>query len=146
MVERKRGEKEDEKKQEKSEKEEEKNRGWSEKWQRDRINAVIWASVLIWAALVILAEATGFANDHFADWWAGWSIFFVGFGSIILLGTLYRMLVPEFRRPVAGGLILGFILLGVGLGDILDSWQYVWVIILISIAFVILFHAFIRRR
>jgi len=145
MPERNRGEKEEEKQREKDEKEEEKNRGWNEKWRRDRLNAVIWSSVLIWAALIILAEATGFADDQFADWWSGWSVFLSGFGSIILLGTFYRMLVPEHRRPVAGGLILGFILLGVGLGDLLDSWQYVWVVILIAIALTILFNAFVRR-
>ena len=145
MPERKHREKEEEKQREKDEKEEEKNKGWSEKWRRDRVNAVVWSSVLIWAALVILAEATGFADDQFADWWAGWSVFFAGFGSIILLGNFYRMLVPEHRRPVAGGLILGFVLLGVGLGDLLDSWQYVWVVILVAVALTILFNAFVRR-
>ena len=143
--ERRRGEKDEEKKREKDEKEEEKRRGWGEKWQRDRVNAVVWASVLIWAALVILAEATGFAGDSFGDWWEAWAVFFAGFGAVILCGTFYRMLVPEHRRPMAGGLILGFILLGVGLGELLDSWNYVWVVILIAIALIILFHAFVRR-
>lgn len=145
MSERQRGEKDEEKKREKDEKEEEKRKGWGEKWRRDQVNAIVWASVLIWAALVILAEATGFAEDSFGNWWEAWAMFFAGFGAFILLGTFYRMLVPEHRRPVAGGLILGFILLGVGLGEMLDSWNYVWVVILIAIALIILFHGFIRR-
>ncbi|UCG83923.1 MAG: hypothetical protein JSW38_03645, partial [Dehalococcoidia bacterium] len=69
-----------------------------------------------------------------------------GFGAIVILGVLYRMMVPEHRRPVTGGLIFGFILLGVGLGGILDSWDYVWVVVLIAIALIILFHTFVRRK
>ena len=146
MPEEGRREKNEEKKREKDEKEEEKRKGWGEKWRRDRVNAVVWASVLVWAALVILAETTDFADDNFSSWWEAWAVFFAGFGAIILLGTFYRMAVPEHRRPIAGGLIFGFILLGVGLGELLDSWDYVWVVILIAIALVILFHAFIRPR
>ena len=143
--ERRRGEKDEEKKREKDEKEEEKQKGWSEKWRRDRVNALTWSSVLIWGALVILAEATGFASDSLGSWWEGWAVFFAGFGAIILVSTFYRMTVPEHRRPMAGGLILGFVLLGVGLGELLDSWNYIWVIILFAIALIILFHAFVRR-
>ncbi len=146
MSERRRGEKDEEKRREKDEKEEEKNKGWAEKWRRDRVNAVMWSGVLIWGALVILAEATDFPSEQAWDWWKGWSVFLAGFGAVVLLGTLYRMMVPEARRPIAGGLILGFILLGVGLGDLLDSWDYVWVGVLIAIAVIILFHAFLRRR
>jgi len=146
MSERRRGEKDEEKRREKDEKEEEKRKGWGEKWRRDRVNAVMWSAVLIWAALVILADTSGFTDDHFSSWWEGWAVFFAGFGAFMLLGALYRMMVPEHRRPIAGGLILGFVLLGVGLGELLDSWDYVWVVILIAIALVILFHAFIRPR
>ena len=146
MAERRRNEKEEEKKREKDEKEEEKRKGWGEKWRRDPISAVGWAAVLIWAALIILAEATGFAVDSLGDWWEPWAVFFAGFGAIIILGTLYRYMIPEHRRPMTGSLILGFVLLGVGLGGILDSWDYVWVVILIAIALIILFHTFIRRK
>jgi peptidoglycan/LPS O-acetylase OafA/YrhL len=146
MSEERRKEKDEEKKREKDEKEEEKRKGWGEKWQRDRLNAMVWASVLVWAALVILAEATGFADDSFGDWWEAWAMFFAGFGAIVLLGTFYRMMVPEHRRPIAGGLIFGFILLGVGMGELLDSWNYVWVVVLIAIALIILFNAFIRPQ
>ena len=146
MSEQRRGEKEEEKKREKEEKEEEKRRDWGEKWRRDRVNAVVWASVAIWGALVLLAESTDFAADNFADWWAAWSVFLAGFGAIVLLGALFRSLSPEHRRPITGSLILGFILLGVGLGDLLDSWNIVWIVILLAIALTILFNAFIRRK
>ncbi|GAG16552.1 unnamed protein product, partial [marine sediment metagenome] len=45
----------DEKKEEKEEKEEEKKGEKEEKWRRDRGNALGWAAILIWGALVILA-------------------------------------------------------------------------------------------
>ncbi|MFC1848195.1 hypothetical protein ACFLXV_02645 [Chloroflexota bacterium] len=146
MSEERRREKDEEKKREKDEKEEEKSKGWNEKWRRDPANSVGWAAVLIWAALIILAETTDFAADNFGDWWEAWAVFFAGFGAIILLGTLYRVLVPEQRRPVAGSLIFGFIMLGIGLGELLESWAYIWVGILIALALVILFNAFFRKR
>jgi hypothetical protein len=46
---------------------------------------------------------------------------------------------------VTGNVILGLVLLGVGLGSLI-SWNYIWVIILIAIALMILLRAFIPRR
>ena len=133
----------DEKKEEKEEKEEEKKGEKEEKWRRDRGNALVWAAILIWGALVILAETTDYKENF--SWWEGWAVFFAGAGSIILLGTLIRLLKPEHRRPVIGGLILGFILLGIGLGSLVGS-GWVWAIILIALASIILISAFFRRR
>ncbi len=138
-----REEKSEEKKREKDEKEDEKRKGWDEKWRRDRVNAVGWAAILIWGALVILAETTGY-KDHL-DWWEGWAVFFAGAGAILLLTSFYRVLVPEHRRSVAGNVIFGLVLLGVGLGSLI-SWDYIWVIILIVIALMILLRAFVPKR
>jgi len=133
----------DEKKEEKEEKEEEKKGEKEEKWRRDRGNALVWAAILIWGALVILAETTDYKENF--SWWEGWGVFFAGAGAIILLGTFTRLLVPKYRRPVIGGLILGFILLGIGLGGLIAT-GWVWAIILIAIAVIILLSAFGRRR
>ena len=130
-------------KDEKDEKEEEKKGEKEEKWRRDRVNALMWAVILIWGALVLLAEVTDY-SDNFA-WWEGWSVFFAGAGTMVLLGTFYRLLVPEQRRPIVGGLILGFVFLGIGLGDLV-GWDYIWVIILIAFAVIILLRAFVLRR
>jgi cation transport ATPase len=140
---RKREEKNEEKRREKDEKEDEKRKGWDEKWRRDRVNALMWALVLIWGALVILAEATGY-KDHFS-WWQGWAVFFAGAGAILLLAAFYRVLVPEHRRSVAGSVIIGLVLLGIGLGSLI-SWSYIWVVILIVIALLILLRAFVPKR
>ena len=133
----------DEKKDEKEEKDEEKRGEKEEKWRRDRGNALVWAAVLVWGALVILAETTDY-RDNF-DWWEGWAVFFAGAGTIILLGTFTRLLVPKYRRPAIGGLILGFVFLGIGLGGLIET-GWVWAIILIAAAVLILVSAFTRRR
>ena len=138
-----REEKDEEKRREKDEKEDEKRKGWDEKWRRDRVNAVAWAVVIIWGALVILAETTGY-KDHFS-WWEGWAVFFAGAGAVLLLTAFYRLLVPQHRRAVTGNVIIGLVLLGIGLGSLI-SWNYIWVIILIAIALMILIRAFVPRR
>ena len=140
MSEKHRNEKEDEKK---GEKEDEKRKGWDEKWRRDRVNAVSWAAILIWGALVLLASTSDFKN-HFS-WWEGWAVFFAGAGAVLLLTALYRLIVPEHRRAVTGNVILGLVFLGIGLGDLV-SWNYIWVIVLVVIAVMILLRAFAPRR
>src|SRR4030042_3796889 len=137
-------EKGDEKRREKDEKEDEKRKGWDEKWRRDRVNAVGWAAILIWGGLIILAETTGWGEENF-DWWASWAVFFCGAGAILLLSAFYRTLVPEQRRAVTGNVIFGLILLGIGLGELV-SWNYIWVIVLIAIAILILLRAFVPKR
>lgn len=144
MSERRRGEKEEEKKGEKQEKEEEKRKGWDEKWRRDRVNAVSWATVLIWGALVLLAETTGYGADHF-DWWEGWAVFFAGAGAVLLLTAFYRLLVPEHRRAVTGNVILGLVFLAIGVGT-LTEWNYIWIVVLFVVAVLILLRAFGPRR
>jgi hypothetical protein len=146
MSERRRGEKEDEKQGEKKEKEDEKRKGWDEKWRRDRVNAASWASILIWGALILLAETSGFGTEHFG-WWEdqAWAVFFVGAGAILLLTAFFRLVFPEHRRAVAGAMILGMVFLGVGVGEIWE-WDYVWVIVLVVVALSILFFAFSPRR
>jgi len=138
-----REEKDEEKRREKDEKEDEKRKGWDGKWRRDRVNALLWALILIWGALVILAQTTGYAQDHFS-WWSGWAVFFVGAGAILLLTAFYRLLVPEHRRAITGNVIIGLVLLAIGLGDLI-SWSYIWVIVLIAIALMILTRAFVSR-
>lgn len=74
-----------------------------------------------------------------------WSFIFMGAGVIVLLGVLFRLLVPEYKRPVTGNIILGLILIGIGLGD-LFNWAVVWALILILIGISIIFRGFRRGR
>ena len=53
--------------------------------------------------------------------------------------------VPEYRRPVLGTIILGLVLIGIGLGDII-GWAVLWAVILIVIGLSILLRGFFPRQ
>lgn len=127
-------------KQQRKEKEEKKCRGWGEWWWSDRLDAVGWAAIFIWGALVLLAQTTNFAANF--SWWKGWSVFFTGAGVIVLVEGVIRLLIPQLRRRVVGCLIFGFILLGIGLGDL--GWF--WPLVLFAIGVIILVKVFARRH
>lgn len=113
---------------------------WDEWWKNDRIDTIGWAAAFIWAGLVLLAEAKNFSANF--SWWDGWAVFFTGAGVIVLTQVVIRLLIPNFRKKVVSGLIFGLILLGIGLGDLLDLF---WPLVLIAIGIIILLRMFIRR-
>lgn len=45
-------------------------KSWEEAWKTDRLDAVGWAALFIWGALVVLATNTSFQDDF--SWWDGW--------------------------------------------------------------------------
>jgi hypothetical protein len=124
---------------EKEEKDEKgREESWDEKWRRDPLTAAGWALVLIWAGLVLIA-----ANlNLFGIGWDAWPVIFIGAGVIVLLGVLIRLFVPAYRRPVTGSIIFGFILLGIGLGE-LTRWDVVGALVLIAIGVSIILSRFI---
>jgi hypothetical protein len=125
---------------EKEEKDEKgREESWDEKWRRDPLTAAGWALVLIWAGLVLIAVNL----NLFGIGWDAWPIIFIGAGVIVLLGVLIRLLVPAYRRPVTGSIIFGFILLGIGLGE-LTRWDVVGALVLIAIGVSIILSRFIR--
>jgi hypothetical protein len=127
-------------KQEKNEKDE--GGSWDEKWRRDPVDAAMWAIILIWAGLVLLGGNLGW----FDDWgMPAWSIGFLGAGVIVLLVVLFRLLVPAYRRPLAGNLILGVILIGIGLGEVI-GWVIIGPLVLIGIGAGIILTGLFRRR
>ncbi len=134
---RQRGEKEE--KDEKQEEKEEKN--WEEKWRRDPINAAVWALIIIWAGLVLLAANFGLFEDTLLD---TWPIFFVGAGGLLLLEVLFRLLVPAYRQPFAGNFVLAVIFLAIGLGGLIN-WNLIWAVALIAIGFYILLRGLFGR-
>jgi hypothetical protein len=130
-------EKEEEKGEKEYEKEEEKN--WEEKWQRDPLGAAIWAGILIWAGGILLADNLDLVAGF--TWFNTWGFIFLGGGIAILLGVVARILLPTYRRPVGGHLILGAVFLGIGLGMILNT-ALVWPFVLIAIGLGILLRGF----
>ncbi len=131
-----------------------------EKWTRDPLAALVWASILIWAGVVLLFSSFG-AFDTLADFirelplrdWAigggesryldlgAWNVFFVGAALILFLEAAVRLLVPAYRRSVTGTLIIGFVFLGIGLGN----WTCIWALGLIALGISILVRGFTRK-
>ncbi len=125
-----------------------------EKWRRDPLGAIIFGIILIWAGLVFLAESMGllrgislgglFPGAEFTQPEA-WTIILIGAGLILLVEVVIRLVVPAYRRPVAGTIIFGVILIGVGLGNIF-SWEVVWPLVVIGIGVAILLGGFLRKK
>lgn len=128
-----------------NEKEEKDEKGqgesWDEKWRRDPLEAATWAVILIWAGLVLLGANAGF----FDDWGLpAWSIGFIGAGVILLVVVLFRVLVPAYRRPIVGNLILAVVFIGIGLGEVI-GWVVIGPLVLIAIGLGILLTGILRR-
>jgi hypothetical protein len=131
---------------EKEEKDEKgRNESWDEKWRRDPVEAAVWALVLIWAGLAWLASTTGIWDSILGEKVEVWAIVFLGAGAIVLLGVAFRLIVPAYRRPLTSGLILGFVLLGIGLGGLTNGWLVIAPLILIAIGVTGLLTFFFRR-
>lgn len=129
---------------EKQEKEEEKQeKSWDEKWHRDPLSAVVWALILIWGGLVLLAGNLGLYDA--IELLDGWELFFIGAGLILLGEVLIRRLIPEYRQPLIGTIILAGVFLAIGLGG-LFTWGILWALLLIGIGVYVLFTGFLRGR
>ena len=128
-------------KEEEKEHEKEEEKSWDEKWRHDPLGAAVWAAILIWAGVVLLAENMGLMIRF--GWLDAWGLIFVGAGGIVLLEVVVRLLMPSYRRPVGGTLVFAVILMGVGLGN-LFSWTVVWPLVLIAIGVSMLLRGFLR--
>jgi len=119
---------------------------WDRRWHRDPISAWCWAALFIWTGLGLLAHTTGWGRDTYA-WWNTWAVILAGAGAILVLCALVRLVVPRRRRPFTGNLIVGFVLLGVGLGA-LTNWGAgtILAFVLIAIGLVIILGGLFRRR
>jgi hypothetical protein len=121
----------DEKEEEKEAgKHEEKDESWEEKWQRDPVSAAAWAAILIWAGIAFLIGNLGMLTRY--EGVDAWDLVLLGAGAILLLEVAVRLSVPEYRQPIAGTLIFGFVLLVIGLGNIVNISVF-WPLVLIAI-------------
>jgi hypothetical protein len=119
--------------------------GWDEKWRRDPVEAIVWSLILIWAGLVWLGETMGFWTSAFGRNAEAWAIGFIGAGLIVLCGVVLRLIVPAYRRPIIGSVIFGIILLGIGLGQMVN-WVAIGAFALIAIGVAILLTGLFRKQ
>jgi hypothetical protein len=136
------------KRDEKDEKDEKnRNESWDEKWRRDPVDAAVWALILIWAGLVLLAYTTGWLKgleDKDALF-----LGFAGAGVIVLLGVVLRLVVPAYRRPIVGSTIFGLVLLGIGVGQKVEGENQgaiIGAMVLVGIGLVILLGGIFRKK
>jgi hypothetical protein len=147
MAEEKNSEKEEEKDEKEDEKQEEKSP--DEKWRRDPLGSLVWACILIWVGVVLLLNNIG-TLDKISDslnlaQLQVWPVIALGAGVIFLGEIVIRLLVPAYRRPIVGSLILAVILLGVGTEGITGR-EVIWALILIALGVGLLMRGAFRAR
>ena len=131
------------------EEKEEKNRGereWDkgEQWSGgDALGPLVWGLVIILAGLAMAAVNLGIYP--WLTWENVWSYIFIGAGALFLLEVILRILLPAYRRPIRGRLILAFVALAVGVGGLI-GWELTWPFILMAGGLAIILGVFIRPR
>ncbi len=128
---------------------EEKSEPWGDEKEekgpsRDPLGGVIWALILISAGVIFLADTT----LGIVDWeqvGGAWNAIFVAVGLILLFEVVVRLLVPAYRRPVAGTLVFAFIMLAVGLAGVV-GWEVSWAVFLIAAGVAMLLSGLLRGR
>lgn len=124
------------------EKEQEKGQGDWEKWSRDPLSSAVWALILIMIGVLLLLVSLELVP--FIRWGNVWSYILVGVGAIFLLEIVVRLLMPVYRRPLGGRLIIAAVLLVIGLGGILNVT--LWPLILIAVGVGLLLGAILRPK
>jgi len=142
-------EKEEKGRQERREKQEkeEKDRGReerekSEKWSGgDALGPLVWGLIIIFAGLALAGANLGIYP--WLTWENVWSYIFIGAGLLFLLEVVIRVVLPAYRRPIRGRIILAFVALAVGLGGIV-GWELTWPLIIIAVGLAIVIGVFVR--
>jgi hypothetical protein len=113
--------------------EQEKTRKFIDWRPSDKGDSIGWAFIIIWGALIMIANSTGFAENY--PEWDSWGLFFIGIGIIGVVGAIIRLLIRDYPNPSLWDLVFAifFILLGMG-----NDTGWIWAIALIVIGFSIL--------
>lgn len=114
-----------------------------EKRRRDRVGGATLAAILIWIGVALLLDNLDAVARY--PWWETWAVILAGIGAIFLVEAFVRLARPEHRRPVGGSIILGLVLLGVGLGELV-SWSLVWPVVVIAAGVIFLLRGLFMRR
>jgi hypothetical protein len=84
----------------------------------------VWALILIWVGIALLLDNAGALDDLAIlddKTINAWQLAFAGAGVILLLEAVVRLIVPSFRQPVIGTVILGVVFLAIGLGELVNT-------------------------
>ena len=112
--------------------------GGAEKWRSDPLSVLVWAGILVMAGLILLVDNLGLLPGFLEG--KGWSLAFLVAGGMLFVEALVRFLIPEYRRPLGGTLILGAVFAGIGLSGF-GLAIAIWPLILIGIGVSILVRA-----
>ena len=116
------------------------DRGFGEKGDRDRLGSAVGGLILIWLGVCFFMVTSGPW-----EWGSIWSYFLGGMGVIFLLEVMLRLLLPSYRRPIVGRVILAVVLIVIGFGGIvgLETW---WPLVLIIIGLATVIRGLTRSK
>ena len=149
-----RPEKFEEKELEKHEEKSADEKNYEEKYQRDPLGAIVWAVILMWVGVVLLAKNLGYLDQlglklNFADLpfdvpfiGDSWSLIFLGIAVTLMIEIVIRLLIPDYRQPLMGTVIFLIACIGLAFG----SWNLIWPLILIAIGASILLRGLFRSN
>lgn len=120
-------------------------REWTreEKWARDPLGGLIWGLIIILAGLALVAANLG--TFPWLTWDNAWAFIFIGAGLLFVLEIVIRLVVPSYRRPVGGRVILAFVALGIGIGAFI-GWELTWPLIIVGIGIAIIVGVLLRPQ
>jgi len=137
---RRRNEKEEKEEKDTGQREWDKGEQWS---GGDALGPLVWGLIIILAGLAFAAVNLGLYP--WLSWENVWSFIFIGAGVLFLLEVILRILMPAYRRPVRGRIILAFVALAIGLGGLI-GWEITWPLVLIAVGLAIIIGVFVRPR
>jgi uncharacterized membrane protein YjjP (DUF1212 family) len=114
-------------------KEQEKHREIQHRHIKDPISPITGGLIVVWLGVVFLLRNMGFL--YWRNWWA---YFILGIGVILILESIIRSAIPQYRCGVAAKLIVGIILFTVG-GIFIYGARDWWPLIIIAVGLFIIF-------
>ncbi len=122
------------------ERDEKENGEWGEKWSNDPLGGIVGGVIVVWLGVCFLLITNG-------PWyWEDlWRYFLGGIGVIFLLEVAVRTVMPAYRRPIFGKLVLSVIFMALGFGGLvgIEAW---WPLILVLVGLFIVISALRRSQ
>ena len=125
------------------EKEDEKGRGADEKYQRNPLGFLMFAAALFWLGVYLLLRNRHVIPDTNQSWaYLVWGLAAIGYVEIVI-----RLMVPKWRKPIAGTFVWAVVWTGVGVGVWTgEGWEIIGPILLIAVAVALVLGRLVSRR